>query len=124
MRTTTSPKQTKKKSVHAGIKETTPVKGSIEICSIEGREGKKVASPKDPPSWVKHNIYNTRSKVVADKDQVSTEGLSSDKVPKVTLGRRSHIAISKSQAEVEVKNGKQATISRALRARQAQDRVS
>ena len=89
----------------------------------EERE-KKVASPKEPPSWVKHDIYNTRSKVAADKDQVSTGGLSSDKVAKVTLDRRSHITISNSQAEVEVKNGKHATIGRALRERQALDRVS
>ena len=83
-----------------------------------------MASPKEPTSWSKHKIYKTRSKVAVDKDQVSTGGLASNKVPKVTLGRRSHIAISKSQDEVEVKNGKHATISRALRERQAQDRVS
>ena len=105
--------------MHVGIKEVTLVKECKDICSNEDREEKKVASPKEPPSWVKHKIYNTWSKVAADKDQVSTGGLSSDKVPKVTLGRRSHIAISKSQAEVEVKNGKQATIGRALRERQA-----
>ena len=82
------------------------VKRCKDMCSNEGRDGKKVASLKEPPSWVKHKIYNTRSKVAADKDQVSTGGLSLDKVPKVTLRRRSHIAISKSQAEVDVKNGK------------------
>ena len=87
------------------------------MCSIEGIEGKKVASTKEPPSWVKHKIYNTWSNVAADKDQVSTGGLSSDKVPKVTLSRRSHIAISKSQVEVEVKNGEHTKIGRALRAR-------
>ena len=52
-----------------------------------------MASPKEPTSWSKHNIYKTRSKVAVDKDQVSIRGLSSDKVPKVTLARRSHIAI-------------------------------
>ena len=87
------------------------------MCSNEGREGKRVASPKEYPLWVKHNIYNMRSKVAADKDQVSTGGLASDKVPKITLGRRSHIAIAKPQLEVEMKNGKQETIGRALRAR-------
>ena len=100
------------------------VKGCIDMCSVEGGEGKKVASPKEPPSWVKHKIYNTRSKVAADKDQVSIGGLSSNKVPKVTLGRRSHIAIAKSQAEMELKNGKHAIIGRALRERKARDRVS
>ena len=110
--------------MHIGIKDTTLDKGRIDMCSNEGREGKRVASPKEYPLWVKHNIYNMRSKVAADKDQVSTIGLSSDKVPKVTLGRRSHIEIANSQAKVEVKNAKHATIGRALRARQAQDRVS
>ena len=75
VRTTTSLDQKETISVHAGIKETTPVKGCKYMCSIEGREGKKVASPKDPPSWVKHKIYNTWSKVSADKYQVSTGGL-------------------------------------------------
>ena len=83
-----------------------------------------MASPKEPTSWSKHKIYKTRSKVAVDKDQVSIRGLSSDKVPKVTLGRRSHITISKSQAEVEVKNGKHETIGRARRTMQAPDRVS
>ena len=105
--------------MHAGSKEITPVKGCKDMCSNEGREGKKVASPKEPLSWVKRNIYNTRSKVVANKDKVSMGGLAYDKVPKITLGRRSRITISKSQAKVKVKNGKQATIGRALRARQA-----
>ena len=83
-----------------------------------------MASPKEPTSWSKHKIYKTRSKVAVDKDQVLIRGLSSDKVPKVTLGRRSHIAITKSKAEVEVKNGKHETIGRSLRSRQALDRVS
>ena len=83
-----------------------------------------MASPKEPTSWSKHKIYKTRSKVAVDKDQVSIRGLSSDKVPKVTLARRSHITIAKSQAEMEVKNGKHETIGRALRERQAQERVS
>ena len=47
---------------------------------------------------------------------MSFEGLVSDKVAKVTLGRKSQIAKAKSQAEVEVKNGKPTTIGRALRA--------
>ena len=79
-----------------------------------------MASPKEPPSWIKHKIYNTRSKVTADKDQVSSGRLASDKVAKVTLGRRSHIAKSKSQDEVDIRIGKQATIGGALRAGQAQ----
>ena len=124
MRTTTSPKQTETIVMHEGINETRSVKGCIDMCSIKGREGKKVTSPKEPPSWVKHKIYNMWSKVVAHKEIVSTRGLASDKIPKVTLGRISHIAIAKSQVEVEVKSGKQETIGRALRARQAQDRVS
>ena len=100
--------------MHAGCKEiTTNNKGT----------GKKVASPKEPSLWIKHKIYNTRSKAAADRDQVSSGGLASDKVAKVTLGRRYHIAIAKSQAEVGVKNGKQATIGRALRAGQAQTKV-
>ena len=57
---------------------------------------KKVATPKEPPSWIKHKIYKTRSKVAADRDQVSSGGLASDKVAKVTLERRFHIAIVKS----------------------------
>ena len=67
---------------------------------------KKVASPKEPPSWIKHKIYNTRSKGAVDRDQVSLGDLASDKVAKVTLGRKYQIGKVKSQAEVEVKNGK------------------
>ena len=63
---------------------------------------KKVASPKEPPSWIKHKIYNTRSKTTNEKYQVLSRGLASDKVAKVTLGRRSHIAKSNSQAEVDI----------------------
>ena len=55
---------------------------------------------------------------------MSSRGLASDKVAKVTLGRRSHIAIAKSQAEVDMKNGKQATIGRAFRAGHAQTKVT
>ena len=96
--------------MHAGRKERTPDNKDTS---------KKVASPKEPPSWIKHKIYNTQSKATANRDQVSFGGLASDKVAKVTLGRRSHIAIGKYQAEVDMKNGKQATIGRALRAGQA-----
>ena len=110
--------------MHTGNKEMTPVKESKYTSSSEGSKGKKVASPKEPPSWIKHKIYNTQSKVVADRDQVSPIGIASDKLVKVTLGRRSHIAIAKSQAEVDVRNGKQATIGRALRAGKAQERVT
>ena len=63
-------------------------------------------SPKEPPSWIRHKIYNTQSKAVAEKDQVSSRGLASNKVAKVTLGRRSHIAKAKFQAEVDIRNGK------------------
>ena len=55
---------------------------------------------------------------------MSFRGLASDKLAKVTLGRRSHIAIAKSQAEVDVRNGKQAMIGRALRAGNSQERVT
>ena len=51
------------------------------------------------------------------------DGLALDKVPKVTLGKKTLISISKSQAKLEVKNGKQATISRALRVGNAQVKV-
>ena len=84
--------------MHAGCKETTPDRK--DTC-------KNVASPKEPPSWIKHKIYNTRSKGAVDRDQVSSGGLASDKVAKVTLGRKSQIEKVKSQAKVEVKNGKQ-----------------
>ena len=84
MKTVMGPKKTETIVVHVGIKEMTSDKGCIDMCSIEGREGKNVESPKEPPSWVKHKIYNMQSKVAADKDQVSTGGLASDKVPKVT----------------------------------------
>ena len=82
------------------------VKECKDTCSSAGKEGEKVASAKEPPSWIKHKIYNTRSKMLADRDQVSSGGLVTDKVPKVTLGRKSHIAIKKSQVKVDVKNGK------------------
>ena len=55
---------------------------------------------------------------------MSSGRLATDKVPKVTLGRKSHIAIAKSQAEVDVKNVKHGTIGRALRAKKGQDRVT
>ena len=112
---TSSPLQEKTIGMHARCKEMTP--DSKYTC-------KKVVSPKVPPSWIKHKIYNTRSKGAIDRDQVSSRGLASDKVAKVMLGRKSHIAKVKSQAEAEVKNGKHATIGRALRARQAQRKVS
>ena len=63
---------------------------------------KKVASPKEPPLWIKHKIYNTPSKGAVDRDQVSFGGLASDKMAKVMLRRKSHIAKLKSQVEVEV----------------------
>ena len=105
--------------MHIRNKEMTSINECKDNCGSEGSKGKKVVSPKEPPSWIKNKIYNTRSKVVADRDQVSPRGIASDKLVKVTLGRRSHIAIAKSQAEVDVRNGKQATIGRALRERQA-----
>ena len=52
-----------------------------------------------------------------------TRGLALDKVPKVTLGRKTLISKAKTQAEMKVKNRKQAKISRALRAGKAQVRV-
>ena len=51
------------------------------------------------------------------------DGLALDKVPRVTLGRKMLISISKSQSKLEVNNGKQVTISRALRAGNAQVKV-
>ena len=74
-----------------------------------------MASPKDPPLWIKHKIYNTRYKVSAKRDQVSSVGLVTDKFPKVTVRRKSHMVIAKTQVEVDVRNGKEETISRALR---------
>ena len=53
---------------------------------------------------------------------MSNRGLSSDKVAKVNFGRRYHIAIAKSKAEVDVKNGKHAMIGRALRESKAEER--
>ena len=52
-----------------------------------------------------------------------TGGLALDKVTKVTLGRKTLISKAKNQANIEAKIGKQAIISRALRARKAQARV-
>ena len=40
------------------------------------------------------------------KEQVSIRGLIVDTVPKVTLGRKLHIAIAKSQDDLDVNNGK------------------
>ena len=97
-------------SMHAGFKEI-----NLDIKNTR----KNMASPKELLSWIKHKIYNTQSKVATDKDQVSSRGLASDKVANVTLGKRSHIEKAKSQAEVDIKNGKQATIGGALRAGQA-----
>ena len=46
---------------------------------------------------------------------MSTGGLALDKVTKFTLGRKTLILKAKTQAELEVKNGKHVTISRTLR---------
>ena len=121
---TTSREIPEKIRMHIRNKEMTSINECKDNYGSEGSKGKKVVSPKDPPSWIKNKIYNTRSKVVADRDQVSSGGLALDKLAKVILGRRSHIAIAKSQAEVDVRNGNQATIGRALRARKAQERVT
>ena len=45
-----------------------------------------------------------------------------DKVPKVIFGKKTLISIYKSKADLEVKNGKQMKISRALRVGKAQAR--
>ena len=50
---------------------------------------------------------------------MSIGGLALDKVLKVTLGRTTLILKSKTKAKMEVENGKQATISKALRAGKA-----
>ena len=84
---TSSLMQDKTNDMHAGCKEMTP--DSKDTC-------KNVLSPKYPPSWIKHKIYNNLSKGVVDREQVSSGGLASDKVAKVMLGRKSHIEKSKS----------------------------
>ena len=55
---------------------------------------------------------------------MSTGGLELDKVTKVTLGRKMLILKAKTQAELEVKNGKHVTISRDLREGKAQVRIT
>ena len=60
---TSRPLLAKTNFMHAGCKEIT---SDIKDTS------KKVATPKEPPSWIKHKIYNTWSKVATDRDQVSS----------------------------------------------------
>ena len=51
---------------------------SKDICERPERASREVAIPwkekKEPPSWVKHKIYNTRSKVLKKKSKCRREG--------------------------------------------------
>ena len=114
-------------SIVNGVMTPISVQENKDIWEIPGKVVGKVASPqkviKDTPSWIKHKIYNTRSKMLAEKEKVSMGELELDKVQKFTLVRKTLISKAKNQAKIEAKIRKQAIISRALRARKAQVRV-
>ena len=61
---TSSPKQFHSRTfvVHAGSAVVTLFKEIKDTFVSLGKVEKKVASPKDPPSWIRHKIYNIRSK--------------------------------------------------------------
>ena len=71
------------KEVVTPIKEFTsrPLLDTTHVVHVECKEitpdskdsRKKVASPKEPPSWIKPKIYNTGSKAAVDKEKCCPE---------------------------------------------------
>ena len=58
--------------MHEENEVVTLVKGTKDTFVSPGKVEKKVAYPKDPPSWIKHKIYNMRSKVLVEREEVSS----------------------------------------------------
>ena len=71
---TSSPKQFHSRTfvVHAGSAVVTLFKEIKDTFVSPGKVEKRVEYPKDPPSWIKHKIYNMRSKVLVKREEVSS----------------------------------------------------